>query len=522
MSQQNTAHQCSSSLWVADRGDGTYRNPILFADYSDPDVVRVGDDFYMVASSFNCAPGMPVLHSNDLVNWRIVNHVFDRLPYSIYDEPAHGCGAWAPSIRYHDDKFWVFFSTPDEGVFMSTASDPVGEWSPLHLVKAAKGWIDPCPFWDDDGQAYLVHAFAKSRAGVKSLLQICRMKPDGTALLDDGQIVFDGTEKHPTIEGPKMHKREGTYTIFAPAGGVVPGWQTVLTSRDIYGPYDDRIVMAQGNTEINGPHQGAWIELESGESWFVHFQDCGPYGRIVHLQPVEWRDGWPVIGKDRNGDGIGEPVAGWKKPDVGDIYPVAVPQTTDEFDSEDLGLQWQWHANPKPEWMSLTESKGNLRLYAMPALTDANLWHAPNLLLQKLPAPAFTVTARLTFRPEGEGERAGLVVMGYDYAYVALRSTGSGRQLVQCECANANDAPSLQEIAGASLAGESVNLRVSVREGALCRFSYSEDGRAFVPVGREFQARQGHWIGAKVGLFCVNLNSEPSRGFADFGWFRFE
>jgi beta-xylosidase len=264
-------NQHNSFPWVADCGEGTYRNPVISADYSDPDVVRVGDDFYMIASSFNCMPGIPVLHSNDLVNWRIVNHVFDRLPYPVYDRPAHGCGAWAPSIRYHDGRFWVFFCSPDEGLFMSTASDPVGDWLPLHQVKAVTGWIDPCPFWDDDGQAYLVHAFANSRVGIKSVLHMCRMKPDGTEVVDDGgRIIFDGAESHPTMEGPKMYKRDGVYTIFAPAGGVAGGWQVVLRSENIYGPYEDRIVMAQGGTEINGPHQGGWVELESGESWFVH------------------------------------------------------------------------------------------------------------------------------------------------------------------------------------------------------------------------------------------------------------
>jgi beta-xylosidase len=522
MSQQHT-----QALWVADRGDGTYQNPVLFADYSDPDVIRVGDDFYMIASSFNCAPGIPVLHSKDLVNWRIVNHVFDRLPFPAYDKPAHGCGAWAPSIRYHDNKFWVFFCTPDEGVFMSNTTDPAGDWSPLHQVKAVTGWIDPCPFWDDDGQAYLVHAFANSRVGIKSVLHICRMKPDGTELLDVGRFIFDGTDNQPTIEGPKMHKRDGYYTIFAPAGGVAPGWQTVLRSKDIYGPYEDRIVMTQGNTEINGPHQGAWLELESGESWFVHFQDRGAYGRIIHLQPVEWVDGWPVIGEDKDGDGIGEPVATWEKPNVGKSYPVGVPQTSDEFDSKKLGLQWQWHANPKPEWMSLTENEGNLRLYAMPAPADADLWYVPNLLLQKFPAPAFTVTTQLIFQPEVAEERAGLVVMGFDYAYVALHSTGNGLQRVQGECTNANTVPSRQEVAGTNLAGESVYLRVSVEEGALCQFSYSEDGQTFTPIGREFRAREGHWIGAKIGLFCINPNQEsgrqePGRGFVDVAWFHFD
>ncbi len=138
--------EASSKLWIADQGDGTYRNLILFADYSDPDLIRVGNDFYMVASSFNYVPGISILHSKDLIDWTILNHVLDRLSYSVDDEPAHGKGAWAPSVRYHDDQLWVFFSTPDEGIFMSTTSDPAKAWSPIILVRSARGWIDPCPF----------------------------------------------------------------------------------------------------------------------------------------------------------------------------------------------------------------------------------------------------------------------------------------------------------------------------------------------------------------------------------------
>jgi beta-xylosidase len=199
-----------------------------------------------------------------------------------------------------------------------------------------------------------------------------------------------------------------------------------------------------------------------------------------------------------------------------------VPQTADEFDAQELGLQWQWHANPRPDWMSLTASEGTLRLYAVPAPEGANLWHVPNLLLQKLPAPAFTVTTHVTFLPEAVGERAGLVVMGYDYAYIALLNTEEGLQIVRCECTDAGTAPPIEEVTGANLAGESAYFRVSVGEGAVCRFSYSEDGQAFTPIGSEFQARKGHWIGAKVGLFCINPSREPGRGFADFDWFRFD
>lgn len=303
------------AVWQPDQDDGTYRNPILYADYSDPDMIRVGEDFFMVASSFAMSPCLPVLHSKDLVNWKIVNHVFRTFPDSSYDLPRHGDGVWAPSIRYHDGYVWVFFGAPDEGIYMSKTKDPFGEWSPLHLVKKVKGWIDPCPFWDDDGKAYLVHAFARSRIGFKHILQVCEMKPDGTELLTEGTYIFDGTENHPTIEGPKIYKRDGYYYIFAPAGGVPTGWQSILRSKNIYGPYEDKIVLAQGNSPTNGPHQGAWVELENDEHWFIHFQDKGPYGRITHLQPMTWTDdGWPQMGINQTVDGVGEPVLQWKKP----------------------------------------------------------------------------------------------------------------------------------------------------------------------------------------------------------------
>lgn len=506
-------------IWSADQGDGTYRNPIIHADYSDPDVIRVGDDFYMVVSSFNCMPGLPVLHSRDLVSWTIVNHVFERLPDPVYDEPAHGKGAWAPSLRFHDGKYWVFFSTPDEGIWMSTASDPAGAWSPLTLVKAAKGWIDPCPLWDEDGQAYLVHAFARSRAGIKSVLQICRMQPDGTALLDDGRRVFDGTAHHPTVEGPKLYKRNGYYYIFAPAGGVTEGWQTVLRSRDIFGPYEDRVVMAQGVTPVNGPHQGGWVETATGEGWFLHFQDRGAYGRIIHLQPLTWHDDWPVIGADRVGDGVGEPVATWRKPEVGQSYPPVEPATSDEFEGDTLGRQWQWHANPRPEWISLTASPGRLRLYARHVAGGGDLWQAPNLLLQKFPAPAFSVTTRLSFSPRCQGEFAGLVVMGEAYACLGLTLSGVRPRLALYRGAHADEP--WHEAKGLELVDRAAYLRVTVDEGASCRFSYSLDGLSFTPVGHLLEARAGRWIGAKVGLCCINPSPHPSKGFADVDWLRF-
>jgi beta-xylosidase len=507
---------------MADNDDGTYKNPIIHADYSDPDAIRVGEDFYMVSSSFNCVPGLPILHSRDLVSWQIVNHVFERqLPDSVFSMPQHGNGAWAPSIRYHKGEYYVYYGDPDFGIYMSKATDPLDEWSIPHLLRPAKGWIDPCPFWDDDQRAYLVRAYAGSRSGRKSILVIHRMNHDGTELLDDGVMMFDGHDVHPTIEGPKLYKRHGYYYIFAPGGGVPQGWQTVLRSRNIYGPYEDRIVLHRGSTGINGPHQGAWVELENGESWFLHFQDREAYGRIVHLQPIEWKDDWPVIGLDADGDGTGEPVDSYRKPSTGFTGPVARIQTSDEFNSPVAGLQWQWHANPRPEWMFLAGNEGYMRLYCNYfEARDPNLWEVPNLYLQKFPAPAFNATARVNFKPKQDGDRTGMVVMGMDYSCLILEQIdGIVHYSVQTH-QDANQGGQVRKDVPVALQTDEIYLRVSVSDEATCRFSISTDGQHFNDAGKPFSAVPGRWIGAKVGLFSLGTIRTNDTGWADFDWFR--
>jgi beta-xylosidase len=503
--------------WSPDNGDGTYKNPVLFADYSDPDVVRGDDGYYLVSSSFNCVPGIPVLFSKDLVNWTIVAHAVARLPSPSFDTPQLGKGIWAPSIRRHDGWYWVYYGDPDLGIFMTKARNPRGPWTPLVHVREVKGWIDPTPLWDDDGKAYLVHAWAKSRAGINSILTVNAMSRDGTRLFDDGRLVFDGHAHHPTIEGPKFYKRGGFYYIFAPAGGVELGWQTVLRSQDVYGPYEDRIVMDRGSTAINGPHQGGWVEAPDGSSWFLHFQDRDGYGRVVHLQPMSWKDGWPVIGDDPDGLGRGQPVPTWHKPTDGSP---AVPATSDEFDSKSLGLQWQWNANPMPGWASLVARPGWLRLNAVPS--PGNLREAPNLLGQKFPAPAFTVTTKVEPRLASEGQQAGLAVVGPDYAYLALRRHGATLDLVKVSCRGAESGkPELEEARVTGLAG-ALLLRVKVAEGASTEFSYSRDGARFETLGAVLVMRKGGWMGARVCLFAGSPQSATGAGHADFDWLRVE
>lgn len=513
--------QSDSTVWIPDNGDGTYTNPIIYADYSDPDVIRVGDEFFMTASSFNCVPGLPILQSHDLVNWSIVGHALQQLtPQEVFNKPQHGNGVWAPCIRFHKDEFYIYYGDPDYGIYLVKAKHAEGPWSDPILIRGAKGWIDPCPLWDDDKTAYLVHAFANSRAGIKSILTLHKMNSEGTRLLDSGTVIFDGHKNQPTIEGPKLYKWNGYYYIFAPAGGVKQGWQTVLRSKNIYGPYETKIVMDQGRTQINGPHQGAWVKLRSGESWFVHFQNKEAYGRVVHLQPMKWVNDFPVIGIDTNGDGKGEPVDKFKNPDVGKSYPRKVPQTSDEFDSHKFGEQWQWQANPESTWSSLFAKPGYLRLFAISKSNDKmNLWNSPNLLLKKFPAPQFKVTTKLECNLNRDGEKAGLVVMGTDYSYISIRRENEKLILSQAVCSNADRQGTEIESKQIALSDKTIYLRVTVADEAICKFSYSADNIIFTDVGNSFRAKPGKWIGAKVGLFCIGSNAVRETGFVDVDWF---
>ena len=528
--------QYRSEVWVSDEGNGMYRNPVLHADYSDPDVCAVGEDYFLTASSFNCTPGLPILHSKDLVNWKIVNYALKKVePVEYYNEPRHGKGVWAPSIRFHEGMYYIYWGDPDFGIFMVKTRDPYGEWDAPVLVKAGKGMIDPCPLWDDDGRVYLAHAWAGSRAKFNSVLTVCELNKEGTKVISDPVLVFDGNDGvNHTIEGAKFYKRYGFYYLFAPAGGVVSGWQLVMRSKDVYGPYEARIVMALGKTDINGPHQGGCVDTPAGESWFLHFQDKEAYGRVLHLNPMKWVNDWPVIGVDKDGDGCGDPVSRYRKPKIGKTYPIETPVESDEFDTRKLGLQWEWHANYQ-DVFGFTTNMGYARIYGHELSPHfKNFWEVPNLLMQKFPAEEFTATAKLKVSAKDDGQLSGLIIMGWDYSWIGVEKQGEKFLLKQAVCKDAEQG-NLEQVSTLAVLEPSrkfeaglfpnyereIYIRVHVDKGAYCRFSYSLDGKKFTEAGTLFKARQGKWIGAKVGMFSVTPHGKE-RGWVDVDWFRVE
>ena len=526
--------QYKSQVWSPDNGNGTYTNPVINADYSDPDVCVAGEDYYLTASSFNCIPGLPILHSKDLVNWEIVGHAVKELePKQEFDRPSHGNGIWAPSIRYHNGEFYIYWGDPDYGVFMVKAKDPAGEWSKPLCVIPGKGLIDTTPLWDDDGRCYLVNAYANSRSRFASVIAIRELSADGTKPIGNPVIIYDGngTESR-TCEGPKIYKRDGWYWVMFPAGGVPTGFQVAMRSKNPFGPYESKVVLAQGKTKINGPHQGAWVHTKFGEDWFLHFQDKEAYGRVVHLQPVTWKDNWPVMGIDKDGDYCGEPVTTYRKPKTSGKVQVVNPAESDEFSDTRLGLQWQWHANYN-ETFGMPTAFGSYRVYTHKVSEKfQNLWEVPNLLLQKTPADKFTATTKIRFTSKDQNQSGGLLMMGLDYSGLVVKRVGNDFQLLQISCKSADKGKPQTEQLIATLKPTAVDqidyqpgthidiyMRMSVNDGKM-HFSYSLDGKKYTKCGTEFTMREGKWIGAKIGFVAYEPGQKTNRGWIDADWFR--
>lgn len=496
---------------------GTLRAQIVYSDYSDPDVCcGTKDDYWLTASSFQCVPGLPLLHSTDLQHWTLENYALPALqPQEHYRQPQHGRGVWAPSIRRHDHTYYIYWGDPDYGIYMVHADDPRGQWSEPLLVIPGRGLIDPCPLWDEDGRMYLVNGWAGSRSGFNSVLTVRPLTPDGTrplgmpVMVYDGQTDFAGSKTgqgNHTVEGPKFYKHDGWYYILAPAGGVEHGWQIALRSRNVYGPYESKTIC-----QADGIHQGGWVDDK-----FVCFQERGPYGRILHLLDVQWQDGWPIM-SERTTD-----------------HPTPVQYAPGLY-----GQGYTWHANYQ-EWCGFPIAGGGARIYGCAvqpregAQGRPNLWDVPNLWLRKFDAEQFTRTLHLRITAKADGHESGLVVMGRDYCRLGIRYQEGVFTLSQTLCRDAETQHESESVVLTTLPCRDYNagaldnhecevwLRLQVNPhptpeapyAAQCTFAYSTDGRRYHRIATPFAARQGKWIGAKYGIFSLTPTA-TNRGWCD-------
>jgi beta-xylosidase len=507
---------CTFSKNVCAQNANTYTNPIIHEDFSDPDVIRVGNWFYMTASSFTSVPGLPILRSNDLVHWELISYALkNNVPSDYYKKVKHGAGVWAPSLRFQNGEFYIYYPDPDFGIYVIKAKNITGPWTTPQLVLEGKGYIDPCPLWDDNGKAYLVHAYAGSRAGIKSVLAIKEMNKEGTAIIEEGKLVYDGHGIDPTVEGPKLYKRNGWYYIFAPAGGVATGWQIVLRSKNIYGPYERKKVMEQGKSPINGPHQGAWVQTNTGEDWFIHFQDKEAYGRVSHLQPLVWKNDWPVIGEDNDGDGIGTPVLKYTAPKM---KGEGTLNTTNLVNKKTDTNPFQWNATPENNWR--LPYQDSYRHYAVLQKDSLpSLWNFPAMYLRKLPAEKFTATAHINFNSFQKGERTGFILFGKSYAAIEIKNNELGLVLNYIQTDKADKGA--KEMVTPLIAIASVNtstsiyLRIQMESDAVAHFAYSMDGVYFTTIENTFKAEPGVWVGAKLGFYCSSDRITNDAGYLE-------
>lgn len=492
----------------SDNGNGTFTNPVIFADYPDPDIIRVEDDFYLASSSFTDVPGIPICHSRDLVNWRLIGHVYNRLPdtnpaYSMSNgQVAYRGGAWAPSLRHHDGKFYVAVNMPVEGFFLFVADRADGPYQ-AHWFEGMELY-DPALFFDDDGRAYVFHGAGD--------IFVSELASDLGSLAGRAHFLHSSAFGQP-LEGTHAYKRNGWYYLCHASRGY-NGLEVVYRSRSLLGPYESRVVCADDmNYSGAGLHQGGFVELRGGETWFFMFQDRDYVGRVPVLQPVTWRDDWPIVGDSGN---FGRAVVTGRKPSVVPQGETFKMERGDHFDHPELGLQWHWNHNPDDSRWSLSARAGWLRLNSGYA---SNLLHARNTLTQKIVGGGCAATVTLDSTALYSGDRAGLCVLGFPFAYLAVEDNGGRRRVLMVNDGN--------EIAASeTMAVETIQLRAEADAQGVARFSYSQDrGTTFARLGDELvmQFSVKSFLGNKFGLFCFNSDDQPAAlGYADFDNFIYE
>lgn len=485
-----------------------YKNPIILGDYSDPDVIRYKDNFYLIASSFNHTPIIPILKSKNLVDWKLIRYVDDKLPFERFKDVCHGDGVWAPSIRYHNGYFYIAVPFPDEGIYIYRTDDiENGKFEYWPLIEG-KGFEDPCPIWVGN-KCYLVLAFAKSRAGFNSCLGLYEVTPDLKSVISDGyKIIFDGHDTQPTIEGPKFYYRNDMFYILAPAGSVKTGWQTALRSKNIYGPYEQKIVMAQNDSNVNGPHQGALVDLKDGRDVFFHFQDLGPYGRIVHLQPVLWHNNWPIIGNVNDPLLTGTPVDEHEYfIDIKSNYKL---DSKDIFDNK-LSLMWQTPANKTKDFYSFSDGLVYKCLYYNEKGKKA-LNQYPGLLEAKIRYYSFKAETKIIPNFLSNGDEAGLFIMGKEYAYISIIKRNDKNHIILASGKFENEEDIILENIEYDNSNEII---FNIKYKNPNEYQLGYNNKYFK---NKFKALPGRWIGAKYGIFARGLSDDG--GYATFKYFK--
>ncbi len=498
-----------------DQGDGTFKNPILPGDYSDPDVIRVGSDYYFITSTFQYSPGMAVLHSKDLVNWQYLSHCVADLtqlgPELNWDRMnRYNRGIYAGAIRFHEGKFWVYFTTMDEGVFLTTATNAAGPWSPVTCIWNKQGFDDPCPFWDDDGQAYLL----LSTPGKQWWTHIYKMSADGKTVDPASEKIID---EYQSSEGNKIYKINGTYFVFH--NQVIPHGPRVgvmMRSTNIFGPYEKKIILEDFPGRYDRqPNQGGLVQTEAGDWWFITHQgrgENGTYdGRPSHLLPVTWTNGWPIPGLiDKNG--AGTILWSAKKPIKG--FPIQAPQSNDEFSTPMLSPQWEWNYQPRAEKWSLTARPGWLRLAAFAPLVKSDFFKAGNTLTQRIMGTGGgIVKVKLDASNMADGQIAGLVFFWKNYAQIGVAQKNGQRKIIFSENGIITEGP---ELLPQNLAW----VRAKIDDQGGCNFAYSLDGKIFTSLGTRFSFGWHNYRGTRLGLFTYNNLGE--HGSVDFDSFHYD
>ena len=512
----------SASAQSSDNGDGTFTNPVIWADCPDPDVIRVGDDFYFVSTTMHLMPGAPIMHSKDLVNWEIVSYLFDRIEetprYNMEEGTVYGRGQWATSLRYRDGRFYAYFTPNDQPYkgYVYTTEDPRGRWK-LHSV--IPHFHDASFFFDDDGKAYMVYGTGMIR----------ELEPDLTSVKECGldmKLFERDSEENNLLEGSRMIKHEGRYYLLMiswPRGGIRR--EVCYRSDRIEGPYEKKVILETPFGGLgDGVAQGTIFDDAEGNWYGMFFQDRGGVGRVPMLMPCTWTDGWPMLG-----DKDGKVPEVMRKP-VQDQERKALT-VSDEFDSYRLGLCWQWNHNPVDDAWSLTENPGCMRLKAQKA---QSIFDARNTLTQRMEGPYSEATAAIDLQGMKDGDVAGFSAFNSDATMLSITKANGKLYLTMGEenVTLDNRTKAITDVekntfARKRLRKSRIYLRIEgdFRPGPdkdIVKFQYSLDNRKWHRIGPDCRTSfdwQRFFMGTKFAIF--NYTTADEGGFIDVEWFRY-